>query len=136
HALIWLVRDASRVEGIRLFLGLVEVAVAAVLTPDLYIAFVIFAFMIAASLKISALFLTAEFARFDSEYRKRALPPAFLLNSLSTSFLVFVCSLVIFPILPRAHSEISGGWSPDQKQRGYTEQVNLGMVPQWTSGSG
>lgn len=136
HALIWLVRDESRVEAMRLFLGLVEVAVAAVLTPDLYIAFVIFAFMISASLKISALFLAGEFERFDSEFKNRPLPPAFIINSLGTSFLVFICSLVIFPILPRAHSEISGGWSPEKRQRGYTEQVNLGMIPQWGNGSG
>lgn len=132
HSLMWFLPAINRTRSVRLLIGLVEVAVAAVLTPDLYIGVIIFCFVVLGSVEVSLMFLEDQLHEYAPERLKEAVPQRFMFHSFTVSIVVFLLSLLIFPVLPRVRTNLGGSWTTDQKTRtGYNEQVNLGALPNW-----
>ncbi len=131
HCLLWFSDSRSRYWGWRLGMGFVELIVASALTTEFYLFFIVFSFVILASVAIGCAFLSEELGTRAPEVAAAPLPRAFIRKSLAQAWILFLTSAVIFPILPRVDND--GLKGPDQSHVGFTEEVN---VSEWTRLSG
>jgi|GEM_PF-5456777 len=121
HALLWLAANETLYRYWRLGLALMELVLAAILAPEVYMFILIFFFVVVSSLSLSFAFLEKNIGALDPASLGRPLRPAFVGAVLALSCLIFLSSLVIFPLLPR--SRWSGG--SGETAAGYSENVNL-----------
>lgn len=121
HALLWLATSESSYRFWRLGIALMELVLAAILAPEVYMFLLIFAFVILGSLALVLGFIEANFLQHDSSAIHRPLRPSFVGFVLALSCVVFLSSLVIFPILPRSRS-LGEGLAPSV---GYNEKINF-----------
>lgn len=120
HALLWLARDALTYRYWRLGLAFVAVVLAAILAPEAYMFVIIFLLVVAAAMALSFGFIERNFtARGELEALRRPVRASFVGAILLLSVLLFLTSLVIFPLLPRTE-----GVGP-LAETGYTEVVNF-----------
>ena len=123
QATIWLAEDNVRNRGWRLAVGFVELILASALTAEVYLFLAIFAYVILGSVVASCNFLEGELRDRSPENRTEPLPAGFIGRSLGLAGLIFLMSLLIFPILPRVNTD--GHGIGDSIRIGYTENVNL-----------
>lgn len=121
HALLWLARDARTYRFWRAALAFLEVVLAAIIAPETYMFVIIFFFVVASAVALSFGFLERNFAARDPEALSRPVRPSFLLAVVCLSFVIFLSSLVIFPVLPRSPNADDTG----NAQVGYTEVVSF-----------
>jgi hypothetical protein len=122
HSVLFFAPNTGRYRGWRVGIGFVQMILASALAPDVYLFPAIFAYVLLASVTISAAFLDAELNQRAPELRNEPLPVGFIRNIVTLAFLIFLSSIIIFPILPRM--KMSGGLS-DAFKVGYTEHVEL-----------
>jgi transglutaminase-like putative cysteine protease len=123
HAALWFAPKTPRYRAWRLGLGFVELIIASALTVEIYLPVIIFIFVVIAAVKISCEFLDEKLRTIDLDSTSRRLPAHYIRSSLKTSFLIFLTSMIIFPILPRVKTDgYSGSGSASI---GYTEDVSL-----------
>jgi transglutaminase-like putative cysteine protease len=122
HSILFFAPETGRYRGWRNGIGFVELILASALAPDAYLFPAIFAFVLIAAVAVSSAFLDAELSQRAPEVRQEPLPVGFIRNSLKLAFLIFLSSIIIFPILPRM--KMGGGLS-DSFKVGYTEHVEL-----------
>lgn len=122
HSFLFFAPETSRYRGWRIGIGFVQMILASSLAPDAYLFPAIFAFVLLASVAVSTGFLDEELSKRAPEYRELPLPTGYVRYSMLLAFLIFLTSLIIFPILPRMH--MGGGFS-DSFKVGYTEHVEL-----------
>lgn len=121
HALLWLAGNETLYRYWRLGLALMELVLAAILAPEVYMFILIFFFVVVSSLSLSFAFLEKNFAALDPVSLGRPLRPSFVGAVLTLSCLIFLSSLLIFPLLPRSRWEGPGA----DTSAGYSENVNL-----------
>lgn len=132
HALLWLALDESLYRYWRIGLGLIELILAAILAPEAYMFVLIFFFVVLSSLSLSVAFLERNFRARDPASLSRPVRLSFLSAVLTVSFLIFLSSLVIFPILPRSKWGGQGAGATT----GYGDTVNLRQsILYWTNQS-
>ena len=124
HSVLWLQTNHIRSRSFRLGLSFIELVLATHITPELYIALIVFIYMVMASLAISCLYLEREFSERSERQLFLPLPKGFISQSLTLSFVVFIASLLIFPILPRPKIRGGNAWTGSH-QTGYSEKVKL-----------
>jgi transglutaminase-like putative cysteine protease len=122
HSFLFFAPETGRYRGWRIGIGFVQMVLAAALAPDFYLFPAIFAFILIGAVGVSSGFLDEELKTRSPEHRAEALPAGFIKQSLFLAFLIFLTSLVIFPILPRMNINAGGA---DTFKVGYTEQVEL-----------
>ena len=122
HGLVWLMQDTIRNRSWRLGIGFVELILASSLTADVYLFVMIFAFIVVAAVALSCAYLESELSVRAPALAKQPLPSGFVGKSLGLACLIFMTSVVIFPLLPRMNV---GAGNYGQAQVGYTETVNL-----------
>lgn len=122
HAITWLTPNDRRTRGWRMGFGFGELILASALTTEAYLIILIFAFIIIAAVSSSCLFLEGELEMNAKAISLNPLPKGYISRSMGLACLIFLISLLIFPILPRMKM-VSHGW--DSLQTGYTEKVNL-----------
>lgn len=120
HALLWLAGVESAYRFWRLGIALMEIVLAAILAPEAHMFVVIFFFIVLSSLALALGFIENNFRRRDPESLDRPLKPFFLASVLALSCLMFLSSLIIFPLLPR--SQWSGS---NTTSAGYNEEVSF-----------
>lgn len=120
HALLWLAGDEPLYRYWRIGLGLIELVLAAILAPEAYMFVLIFLFVVLSSLSLSIAFLERNFRARDPESLARPLRPSFVGAVLAVSFVIFLSSLLIFPLLPRSRWSGGGGTTT-----GYSDNVSL-----------
>jgi transglutaminase-like putative cysteine protease len=120
HAMLWLAADERVYRFWRLGVALLELVLAAVLSPEAHMFVLIFVFVLMSSLALSLGFVEKRFAARDPGELDRPLRPSYVVSVLAISCLMFLSSLAIFPVLPRSH------WSgtPDTTT-GYNDVVNF-----------
>lgn len=124
HAALWFGPRDDRYRGWRLGMGLLELTLASAMTVDVYLPAAIALFVLLASVGISCGFLNRELRTRAPERADDPLPPTFVARSVSTSFLVLLTSIAIFPLIPRARGTLPiGGFGP--ATTGYTERVTM-----------
>jgi transglutaminase-like putative cysteine protease len=121
HALLWLAGDEPLYRYWRIGLGLIELVLAAILAPEAYMFVLIFLFVVLSSLSLSIAFLERNFRARDPESLVRPLRPSFVGAVLAVSFVIFLSSLLIFPLLPRSRWSGGGGGTT----AGYSDHVSL-----------
>lgn len=128
HALVVLCADTRRWRNWRLSLCLLEIMLAASLSPDLYLSGVI------------VLFACLAVGRSVSEFAQSAIENGPAPVAVGREFrramrratwiavgLLFATAAVIFPFLPRAMTSLRAGDSPSGEAKvGYSEDVNVG----------
>lgn len=122
HSILFFAPETGRYRGWRIGIGFVQMILASSLAPDAYLFPAIFAFVLLAAVAVSTGFLDEELSQRAPEHRDLPLPAGFVRYSISLAFLIFLTSLIIFPILPRMHM---GGGMSDSFKVGYTEHVEL-----------
>jgi transglutaminase-like putative cysteine protease len=123
HAALWFAPKTPRYRAWRLGLGFVELIIASALTVEIYLPVIIFVFVVIAAVKISCEFLDEKLRNIGADSTSRRLPAHYIRSSLTTSFLIFLTSMIIFPILPRVKTD--GYPGSGSASIGYTEDVNL-----------
>jgi hypothetical protein len=126
HGLLWLPRDRSAYRYWRLGIAFLEIILASILSPETHMFLIIFFFAMIASLALSFGFLER---KFGSDPR---LPLQFLASIFLLTFVIFLSSLVIFPLLPRSSGT---GLGQQWSEPGYTETVDLRSSISWAAGS-
>lgn len=130
HALLWLADDEPLYRYWRTGLGLIELVLAAILAPEAYMFVLIFLFVVLSSVSLSVAFLERNYRLRDPESLRRPLRASFVGAVLAVSFVIFLSSLVIFPILPRSRWGGTGGGTTT----GYADSVSLRQsILYWTS---
>lgn len=130
HALLWLAGDEPLYRYWRIGLGLIELVLAAILAPEAYMFVLIFLFVVLSSVALSVAFLERNYRLRDPDSLRRPLRASFVGAVLSVSFVIFLSSLVIFPILPRSRWGGAGGGTTT----GYADSVSLRQsILYWTS---
>lgn len=122
HGLTWLAREQNRYRYWRVGLAFLEMILAAILAPEGHMFFLIFFFVIMVSLTLSFGFLSENFRARDPAGLERPLRGAFLGAVLALSLVIFLSSLVIFPLLPRREDAGSGSFGA---MPGYNEEVSF-----------
>jgi hypothetical protein len=122
HSILFFAPETGRYRGWRIGIGFVQLILASALAPDAYLFPAIFAFVLIAAITVSCAFLDAELSLRAPEFRQEPLPAGFIRNSVKLAFLIFLSSIIIFPILPRMKA---GGGLSDSFKVGYTEHVEL-----------
>lgn len=117
HSITWLVPNSRRTRGWRMGFGFGELILSSALTVEAYLIFLIFAFIIIAAVSSSCLFLEGELETSAKEISLNPLPAGYIRRSMGLACVIFLISLLIFPILPRMKLT-SKGW--DSLQTGYT----------------
>ncbi|MGZ3695489.1 MAG: transglutaminase family protein [Bdellovibrionota bacterium] len=122
HGITWLASEQNRYRYWRIGLAFLEMILAAILAPEAHMFFLIFFFVIMVSLTLSFGFLEQNFTLRDPAGLNRPLRPAYVGAVLLLSFVIFLSSLAIFPILPRKENMemTSFGAMP-----GYQEEVSF-----------
>lgn len=122
HALTWLAPEQGRYRYWRIGLAFLEMILAAILAPEAHMFLLIFLFVIVVSLALSFGFLEQNFASRDPAGLNRPLRATYLGAVLFLSFVIFLSSLAIFPLLPRKENVDmnSLGAMP-----GYSEEVSF-----------
>lgn len=121
HALLWLARDEALYRFWRIGVGLLELVLAAILAPEVHMFVFLFFFVLVSSLALSLAFLERSFRARDPEALLRPIRASFVGSVLALSCVIFLSSLVIFPLLPRSHWN---GMSPETST-GYSEVVSF-----------
>ncbi|HEY8278715.1 MAG TPA: transglutaminase domain-containing protein [Bdellovibrionota bacterium] len=121
HALLWMAKDEGVYRFWRLGISLLEMVLAAILAPEAHMFLLIFFFVLGGSLALSLGFLERNFRARDPEALERPLRTSFVLSVLALSCLVFLSSLLIFPLLPRSR------WGAEDAGTiaGYNEAVSF-----------
>lgn len=128
HALLWLAKNETLYRYWRLSVALLELVLAAILAPEAHMFILIFLFVVVSSLSLSFAFLERNFGRDDPGALERPLRASFVGAVLALSFVIFLSSLLIFPLLPRSR------WGEGSTTVGYTETVNLRQsILSWAS---
>ena len=126
HGLLWLPRDRGAYRYWRLGIAFLEIILASILSPETHMFLIIFSFAMIAALSLSFGFLER---KFGSDPR---LPFQFIASIFLLTFVIFLSSLLIFPLLPRSSGTGLGRqWS----EPGYTETVDLRSSISWAAGS-
>lgn len=121
HALLWLAADERAYRFWRLGVALMELVLAAILAPEAHMFALIFLFVLICSLALALGFLERRFVERDPEAIDRPLRPSFVGTILALSCVIFLSSLLIFPLLPRSRWSGSG----TDASPGYAEVVNF-----------
>jgi transglutaminase-like putative cysteine protease len=121
HALLWLAADERVYRFWRLGVALVELVLAAILSPEAHMFVLIFLFVLVSSLALSLGFLERRFHERDPEALRRPLRPGFVGSVLALSCVMFLSSLLIFPILPRSRWNGAG----NETNAGYSDVVSF-----------
>ncbi len=133
HVLLWAAKDFAYFRFWRLGIGFVELVLAAILTPETHMFFLIFFFTVSAALSLSFGFLQNRLEQHLPKELSRPFSSKMLIGVIASSLGIFLSSLVIFPILPRSNW---GGNSSQWIEAGYTEKVSfLGNTLQWARGN-
>lgn len=122
HSFLWLSTNAPRFRSWRVGVGFIGLVLAAALTPEFHIFVLIIVFIVLCSLAASSIFLDATLSARAPLMAKRELPRGFIRYSLAISGIIFLTSLIIFPILPRAR--LGTGLGIGKSDIGYREEVN------------
>jgi hypothetical protein len=133
HVLLWLAKDFPVFRFWRLGIGFVEVVLAAILTPETHMFFFIFFFTVSAALALSFGFLENRLQLHRPRELLRPISLKFFTGVLGASVLIFLSSLIIFPILPRSNW---GGGANRWVDSGYAERVSFqGGTLLWAQGA-
>lgn len=103
HAVLWLAADEGTYRYWRLGIALIELVLAAILSPEVHMFVLIFFFVVTSSLAMALGFLERNFRVRDVDALERPLRASFVISVLALSCLTFLSSLAIFPVLPHAH---------------------------------
>lgn len=122
HALLWIAAERDRYQYWRLGLSFMEIILASILAPETRMFFVIFAFVLVAAFALVLGFLERNFEFRNVALERRGLRPGFLYMILGMASLVFLGSLLIFPVLPRANW---AGFGAGRIETGYTEVISF-----------
>ncbi len=122
HSVLFFAPETGRYRGWRIGLGFIQMILASALAPDAYLFPAIFVFVLVAAVAVSSGFLDDELSQRAPDHRELPLPGGFIRHSMTLAFLIFLTSLIIFPILPRTNM---GGGAFDSFKVGYTEHVEL-----------
>ena len=120
HALLWCAARPDDYRFYRLGLAFLEVVLASILAPETYMLGLIFAFAVLSSLALAFGFIERNYARFEPRALHEPVRGAFLASLAGVAVLVFLSSLLIFPILPRSQWE-----GRSLTETGYTELVSF-----------
>lgn len=133
HALLWLAGTPRTYRYWRLGIGFLEIVLASILSPETHMFLIIFAFVLTAALALSFGFLERNFSVRNPEGLKEPVNGSFLGAVVALSFLIFLSSLLIFPLLPRSNwSGLGRSWA----EPGYTEVVSFrGTTLSWAEGN-
>jgi hypothetical protein len=133
HAYLGNAANAKAFRFWRLGIGFLEIVLSAILSPETHMFVIIFAFVLMAALALSFSFLERNFELRDPAALNRPVAGAFLGAVASASFLIFLSSLLIFPLLPRSNW---GGLGRSWAEPGYTEVVSFsGNALSWGAGN-
>lgn len=133
QALLWAAAESKRYRFWRLGIAFIEIVLAAILAPETRMFFLIFAFVLSAAFALAFGFLERNFAARDPDAVRRPLRPAFLGAVSGMAVLVFLGSLLIFPLLPRANW--AGLGASSRSEIGYAESVSFrDATSVWASG--
>ncbi|MEW6057384.1 MAG: DUF3488 and transglutaminase-like domain-containing protein [Bdellovibrionota bacterium] len=128
HMLTWFSVDNLRNRNWRLGIAFIGIVLAVSISPDFYLAIVLFLFVVVSALALFCFYL-------EREFEKRSdlpLPLNFYSQALMLTLLIFILSLVIFPILPRPKQGVGfRGGAGEETQIGYTDIVDLGGNKFW-----
>lgn len=128
HGLLWLSADFSAYRYWRLGIAFLEIILASILSPETHMFVVIFLFAVISSLAMSFGFLERRFGREEHPM----IPWHYLGSIFSLTCVLFLSSLLIFPLLPRSGgSGLGSSWV----EPGYTETVDFRSTISWASGS-
>ena len=131
HALLWCAKNPDDYRYWRLGLAFLEVVLASILAPETYMLGLIFLFVVVASVALAFGFVERSFRQRDPALLSRPVSYPYLGAIGILSVVVFLSSLLIFPVLPR-----SQGLGGNSAQTGYTENVNFrSSTLGWASGS-
>jgi transglutaminase-like putative cysteine protease len=123
HACLWLAGNGVRFRSWRIGIGFVGLVLASALTPEFHIFALIILFIVICSLAVSSVFLDSTLRQRAPLLAMRPLPKGFVAYSVGLSLIIFLTSLVIFPLLPRAQLGTSLGFG--RSDIGYKEEVNI-----------
>ncbi|RYZ99775.1 MAG: hypothetical protein EOP11_19065, partial [Proteobacteria bacterium] len=120
HALLWCAEVPATYRFWRLSLAFLEMVLGSVLAPETYMFGLIFLFAVLSSLALAFGFIERNFARLEPEALNKPVRIGFLGAISGVAVLVFLSSLVIFPLLPRSN------WrNQSMRETGYTETVSF-----------
>lgn len=122
HSILWLANNVERFRSWRVGMGFIGLVVAASLTPEFHIFALIILFILICSLAVSSIFLDNTLRLRAPSLARRPLPKGFVRYSVALSTIIFLSSLIIFPILPRA--QLGTGLGFGRSDIGYKEEVN------------
>ncbi|MGZ3656727.1 MAG: transglutaminase-like domain-containing protein [Bdellovibrionota bacterium] len=122
HALLWFAADEAAYRFWRIGVALMELVLAAILAPEVHMFVLIFFFVLFSSLALSLGFLERSFRARDPDALQRPIRFSFVGSVLAISCVIFLSSLVIFPLLPR--SRWNAAPSPDTNV-GYNDVVSF-----------
>ncbi len=142
HALVWFGGRTFGQFGSRLALGFLEIALAAAISPELFVAAGIFGYFIGASLLLICLHLWSERLEYAPDQLEAPIPRRVIGFSLIASLLVLGASVMIFPFLPRLQSPWSSqfgggiGTGGRESEIGYRERATLDGTLSWARDGG
>jgi Transglutaminase-like superfamily len=123
HCLLWLAKNERVYRPWRLSLSFLEIVLAAILSPEAHMFVLIFLFVMVGAQALSFAFIETNFRMRDPDALARPVRPIFLASIAGLSCLIFLASLLIFPILPR--SNWSGENQGETTAAGFSESVSF-----------
>lgn len=131
--LLWMAVRERDYRYWRLGIAFVEIVLAAILSPETHMFLVIFAFILVSFLSLSFGFLERNFERRQPSALNEPVPAHFVGAVVALSFLIFLSSLLIFPLLPRSNWS---GMNQDWAETDYTESVSFRRgILAWADGT-
>jgi transglutaminase-like putative cysteine protease len=127
HGLLWLPKSGGGYRYWRLGIAFFEIILAAILSPETHMFLIIFFFAVISSLALSFGFLERKLGEAAPRVPLQFLAPIFLLT-----VVIFLSSLLIFPVLPRSNAT---GLGRQWTEPGYTESVDFRSTISWAGGS-
>lgn len=127
HGLLWLPKAGGAYRYWRLGIAFFEIILAAILSPETHMFLLIFFFAVISSLALSFGFLERKLGGAAPRIPLRFLAPIFLLT-----VMIFLSSLLIFPLLPRSSAT---GLGRQWVEPGYTESVDFRSTISWAGGN-
>lgn len=118
QSLLWWSDHQQRQEALRLSLSLMGLLIAAAITPEFYLFFVIVCFMFLASL-----FLAVRHYEKSTNKKNAQLPKGYLVHTAIFSFFVLALTALIFPLIPK-NANLNSHFN-SQTEVSYTENVDL-----------
>ena len=124
QSLLWFARSSVKNFYLRLVMGFVNISMSASLSPELHTGFFIFAFFVIASVALFMAFLSTE-AQSSRRLQNIRVSRRWMVAIFAISFVVFILSLAIFPLLPRPRAFAGGIEMGPWGNGGLREDVDL-----------